>query len=279
MKSKNIPYQREVQTCICVQKLGKATDEEICEKLTADGVKITLKQVAKASTNLQKRGLLSLNYDNSSGYAVKAYSMAKSIFSRGGDIPIAHYKDIVDTEDPDIKALITELEEKKQTSKGRLPDHRNYYVVEVTFEVLDKVLGFMPFKEEGFMQHYRQGKEIVFLPTHFRAWFAKNLRLLNKSESLKNYIGYSYGNVKLKGDLEIVQFPILDGNQGRGINKFEVIPQGSTITIKFRVPETDFTKTEFKQFLETIGEMPIRGFGGRSISGYGRLKIVEYKTQ
>jgi hypothetical protein len=269
-------YENEVRVCIAIQKLGKATDEEIFNKLGEDKVKITLKQVAKATTNLQKRGLVSLNYDNSSGYAVKAYSMSKSIFSR--DIPIAHYKDIVDTEDPDIKKLIEELEEKKKTSKGRLPDHRDYYMAEVTFEVVDKVLGFMPFKEEGFLQHYRQGDEIVLLPTHFRAWFAKNLRLINKSESVKNYIGFNYGKVKVKGKLTAEQFPILDGNQGKGINKFEAIPEGSTITTKFRVPSSDFKKTEFKEFLTTICEMPIRGLSGRAITGYGHLKITEYKT-
>jgi len=269
-------YESEVRVCIAIQKLGKATDEEIFNKLTDDKIKITLKQVTKATTNLQKRGLVSLNYDNSSGYAVKAYSMAKSIFSR--DIPIAHYKDMVDTEDPEIKKLIEELEEKKKTSKGRLPDHRDYYMVEITFEVVDKVLGFMPFTAEGFLQHYRQGDNLVLLPTHFRAWFGKNLRLINKSESVKNYVGFSYGYVKVNGKLAIEQFPILDGNQGRGINKFEVIPAGSTISTKFRVPASDFTKTEFREFMNTICEMPIRGLSGRAITGYGHLLIKEYNT-
>src|SRR3989304_1731528 len=168
-------YEQEVRVCIAVQKIGKATNQEIYEKLKSEGVKITLKQIEKATTNLQKRGLLSLNYDNESGYATKAYSMAKSIFSR--DIPIAHYKDVVDTNDPEIKKLMEELEEKKETSKGRLPDHRDYFIVNIKFEVIDKVLGFMPFKEEGFNQHYRQGDKIILLPTHFRAWVGRNLRI------------------------------------------------------------------------------------------------------
>lgn len=270
-------YEDEVRVCIAIQKLGKATDEEIHKKLTEEGIKITLKKVTKSTTNLQKKGLVSLNYDSSSGYAVKAYSMSKSIFSRGGP-PLAHYKDIVDTNEPEIKELITVLEAKKGTNKGKMPDIREYYIVEVTFEVMDKILGFMPFTEEGFMQHYKVNDKVTLLPTHFRAWIGRNLRLINKSDSIKNYIGYSYGNVEVKGKLQIEQFPILDGNQGRGINKFEAIPEGSIIKTKFRVPSTEFTQSAFKEFLQTICEMPLRGLSGRAITGYGHLKITEFKV-
>ena len=277
MVTQNKTYENEVRVCIAIQKIGKATNKEIFAKLQEEGIKITQKQVEKASTNLQKRGIVSLNYDNSSGYAVKAFSLSKSIFSR--DIPIAHYKDIVDTNDPEIKKLIVELEKKKQTNKGRLPDIRDYYICEVKFEVIDKVLGFMPFEEEGFNQHYRMNNEIVLLPSHFRAWLAINMRAMNKSESLaRNYIGFNYGIVKLKGETEIVQFPVLDQHQGRGIIKYEVIPSGSTITTKFRIPKTELTPTAFKRFLIDIGEMPIKGLSGRAMTGYGHLKVNEFKV-
>lgn len=271
-------YEDEVRVCIAIQKIGKATDEEILKKLTDEGIKITLKKVTKATTNLQRKGLVSLGYDNSSGYAEKAYSMAKSIFSRGG-APLAHYKDIVDTSDPEIKVLIDELEQKKGANKGRLPDHRDYYLVDVTFEVQDYVLGFMPFEKEGFLQHYKQGDEYILLPTHLRAWFSVNLRLINKSDSLKNYIGFNYAQIELNGKMETKQFPILDGNQGRGINKFEAIPKGSLIRTSFRVPESDFKKKEFEDYLKLICEFPLRGLSGRAITGYGRLKLKEFKVR
>ena len=277
MNELNKTSEQEVRCCIAVQKLGQATNEEILEKLTSDKIKITAKQVEKATNNLQKKGLLSLSYDNSSGLAEKSYNMAKSIFSR--DIPIAHYKDIVDTSNQEIKALIDELEIKKGTNKGRLPDHRDYYMCKVVFEVKDKVLGFMPFKKQGVNEHYREGKDIILLPTHFRAWIGHNLRILNKSNSVRNYLGYSTGYVKVKGKTTFEQFPVLDGGQGRGIVKYEAIPKGSLIETKFRVPKSDFNQTEFKAFLTTIGEMPIRGFGGRAITGYGRLGIKEFKVE
>lgn len=269
-------YEDEVRVCIAIQKIGQATPSEIEEKLKEESIEIEEKKVIKICNNLQKKGIVSLNYDNSSGILEKAYSLAKSIFSR--DIPIAQYKDIVDTSNPDIKKLIDELEQKKGATKGRLPDYRNYYMLEVKFEVVDKVLGFMPFTKEGYLEFYRQGKDIVFLPIHFRAYIGVNLRLFNKPESIKNYIGYAYGYAEIKGKMGIEQFPILDGHQGRGINKYEVMPKGSIIKTKFRVPETLFKKTEFKEFLESIGEMPIRGFGGRAATGYGHLKVIEYKT-
>ena len=88
MENQYKQYDDEVRVCIAIQKIGKATDEEILDKLKSEGIKITLAKVTKATTNLQKKGLVSLNYDSSSGVAVRAYSMAKSIFSRGG----AHHK-------------------------------------------------------------------------------------------------------------------------------------------------------------------------------------------
>ncbi len=273
---KKLTYEDEVRVCIAVQKIGQATPTEILEKLQEEGIKITEKKIEKGCNNLQKKGIFSLNYDNSSGVAEKAYSLAKSIFSR--DIPIAHYKDIVDTSDPEIKKLIKVLDQKKETNKGRLPDYRDYYLVEVEFEVVDKVLGFMPFTKVGYLEFYRKEKEIIFLPTHFRAWLGVNLRLVNKNESIKNYIGYDYGHVTLKGKTGVEQFPILDGGQGRGINKFESIGEGSTIKTRFRVPATLFKRTDFKSFLETIGEMPLRGFSGRSITGYGHLKLKSFKV-
>lgn len=270
-------YSNEVRVCIAIQKLGKATVEEVEQKLDSEGIIIKESKISKACTNLQKRGLVSLNYDNSSGYAVKAYSMAKSIFSR--DIPIAHYKDVVDTNDESIKTLLKSLEEPKKTNKGKMPDIRDYFLAKVKFKVVDCVLGFMPFTEEGFNQHYRQGKEVVLLAQHFRAWVRSNLRIINKTESLKDYIGFNYGTVKLNGKIEVMQFPILDGHQGKGIIKYESIPSGSIIETSFRVPGTEFTSEEFKKFLEIIGESPLRGFGGRSMTGYGRLEIVEFDVQ
>ena len=264
----------ELRVTLAIQTLGKATDQEIYDRLIKEGFDITLKKVQKATTNVQKRGLISINYDNSSGYAVKAYSMSKSIFSRGG-APLAHYKDIIKEDDIFYKEFIESYEQKKNINKGRLPDHRDYNLIEITFEVLDKVLGFMPFTEEGFMEHYREDGNIILLPSHFRAWVGLNLRLINKSDSLKNYIGFNKGIVTLKGKTEIVQFPILDGNQGRGINKFEVLPKGTIIKTCFQVPDSDFPKEEFMKFLKLICSNPIRGFGGRSMTGYGHLKIVE----
>jgi len=268
-------YENEVRVCIAVQKLGKATNEEILTKLKEDNIRITLKQIEKATTNLQKRGILSLNYDTSKGYSQKAYSMSKSIFSR--DVPIAHYKDIVDTSNPEIKKLIKELQEKKGTGKGRMPDYRNYYIVEVEFKVQDKILGFMPFKTENYLEFYRDDGKIIFLPSHFRAWIGVNLRLENKTERTKNYIGYNYG-VASKEKTKRISLSIIDGGQGKGMRDYETLEKGTIIKTKFRVPETLFTKEKFKKFLETIGEFPIRCFGGRATAGYGHLKLTNFNV-
>lgn len=269
-------YKEEVAICIAIQKIGQATILEIIEKLKEWSLDITQKKIRKYCKNLQKKGLISVNYSvGESGTSEIAYSMSKSIFAR--DIPIANYKDIVDS--PEVKELIDELEGKKDASKGRKPDHCNYFICEVSWKVKDKVLGFMPFSSDpDLLMHYRDGEKIIFLPSHFRAYIGQNLRAINKSESMKNYIGYDYGTVNLDGKkLEKVEFSILDMRQGKGMRKYEVIPEGAIISTRFRIPSTDFKPEEFEDFLKNIGEFPIRGFGGRS-SIYGRLQLIDFKV-
>lgn len=267
-------YQEETGVCLAIQKIGQATIPEILKKLKEWKFNIEPQKVKKYCKNLQKKGLISLNYTTVNGISTNAYSLSKSIFQR--DIPIAHYKDIVDSDL--VKEFIEKTEEKKNASKGRKPDHCKYFSVNVVWIVKDKVLGFMPKDDPDFLQHYRDGEKIIFLPAHFRAYLGQNFRLLDKSESLKNYIGTDYGEVRLNGKkLEVVEFSILDGHQGKGMRKYEVIPAGASISTKFRVPETDFKPEEFKSFLKEIGELPIRGFGGRS-SIYGRLLLKEFNV-
>jgi len=269
----------ELAVCIAIQKVGLATVDDIVEKLKEWEIKATKSNVRRFCMNLQKKSLVSLNYVQKDGLSKSAYSLSKGIFQR--DIPIANYKDIVDLKNTkEAKEFIEKMEKKKEICKGRLPDHRNYYMVEVKFEVLDKVLGFMPFHEQGFNEHYRDGKNIILLPCHFRAWVGTNLRLVNKPESMKNYIGFNYGKIELNGNkIERMEFTVLDRKQGRGFVKYEALPKGTTITTAFRVPETDFIRTEFKKFLETICSNPIRGLSGRAITGFGHLKLLEYKVE
>ncbi len=169
-------------------------------------------------------------------------------------------------------------------SKGRKPDHCKYYTVEVEWEVLDKILGFMPFTSDpDLLCHYRDEKgKIIFLPAHFRAYLGQNLRIDDKSASLKNYFRTDYGYVELNGKkIEVEEMFIVAGHggqrMGRGMRKYEIVPAGALIRTRFGVPGTDFKPKEFEEFLSKVGEFPIRGFGGRS-SVYGRLKLNNFKV-
>lgn len=292
MKNLEEKYQKSILVAIAIQKEGQATVEEIHEKIQEMFKKkqtpfsLTQKQIERECKKLQKKNLISTNFIQQDGVSELAYSPSKPLFSRG--VEGMQFMDIVDS--AEAKGLIEELDETKRANKGRLPDIRDYYRVEATWQVTDEigVLGFMPFTKEGYLEHYRDDKKnIIFLPKHFRAYIRANQRIVSKCQ-LHNYLSYDYGRVKLNGNvgkvngsacgLSKTEHFVLDGHQGRGRVIHEVIPKGSKISTTFRVPEKGgLTKAEFRKFLEDVAEQPIRGFGGASSQGFGRMKLIDFK--
>jgi len=277
--------KKTISVAIAIQKEGQATVEEIKEKLEFMKNKkqidfsITENQVIRECKKLQKKGLISTNYVQQEGRSVLAYSPSKPLFQRG--IEGMQFKDIVDSEY--AKDLIQELDKKKGANKGRLPDIRDYYEAQLKWEVTDEigVLGFIPRTKEGYLEHYRNSKEeIVFLPKHFRAYIRNNLRIANKS-NLHNYMRFDYGSVEMNGHkTSKVDHYILDGRQGRGQGTHEAIPKGAIIKTSIGVPEKGgLTPKEFENFIKEIAEKPIRGFGGASSQGFGKLKLIECKIK
>lgn len=279
MKEKSLleKFKDEVEVVIAIQKIGKATIEEIGEFTQTFGNPLKIKKIQNLCDKLQKKGIISISYTE----GIKSYSMSKGIFSRGGP-PIAHFNDIVSPQDESIadelKELISLLEEKKGINKGRKPDICDYYLVNVTFKLIrGNIYGFWPINSER-LEHYRDQKgKIIFLPKHFRAWLRCNARLVNKTDSIKDYIGFNYGEVKLSGNTSFESGSILDGRQGRGIQKWETIPVGSEISTTFSVPATIFKKEDFREFLNRCsGDFSLRGFGGRSSQNKPIMEIVAF---
>ncbi len=275
--------KKTIAVAIAVQKLGQATLDEIKVKLEQMKKKkeidfdIKEKEIARECKKLQKKDLISTNYIVEDGRNVLAYSTSKPLFKRG--IEGMQFMDIVDS---DLGGdFIQQLDKKKGANKGRLPDIRDYKKYKVKWVIDDPigVMGFIPRTKEGFLEHYRDAKDkIIFLPKHFRAYLRDNQRKISKS-NLHNYIGFNYGSVNINGH-KITKFDhyILDNRQGRGLGTHEVLPSGVEIETEFSVPSMGgLTKTEFKSFLDNIAQNPIKGFGGASSQGFGKLKLVDFQ--
>lgn len=275
--------QKIVAVAIAIQKEGQATIEEIKKKVDQIIKKeklnfsMTEKQVIRICKKLQKKNLISTNFIiDDTGLRTLAYSPSNPLFRRG--IEGMQFMDIVDSEGGEF---IKSLDLKKSANKGRLPDIRDYYTTEVTWKVTDEVgcLGFIPVTKESYLEHYRNDKgEVILMPKHFRAYIRENQRTINKS-NLHHYMRFDYGQVTLNGTkLKKTQHFVLDGHQGRGEVTHEVIPKGALIKTTFGVPSKGgLTSQEFKKFLSDIASHPIRGLGGASSQGFGRLELVDFR--
>lgn len=271
------PIEKELSVCVAVQHQGEATYKEIDEKLQEGNVKLTLTEIKRYCKKLQKKGVFSLNYRQENGTIEDAFSLQKTIFSRG--IQLAHLKDFIKTpESEELKKMLEDLENSPGVNKGRKPDWADYYNVEIELKVKDGILGFWNFKDPDFMQHYKIGNQYVLKPSHFRAWVRGNQRLINQT-SLHNYVGFDYGYINLNGSpVDVISNSILDGKQGKGIRKWERIPGGATIKTKMRVPGKINPK-DFQEFIKNTGEFPLHGLTGKSsMNDYGRFELKSFKV-
>jgi len=266
--------EREVAVCIAIQKLGKASINEISDKIEKWKGKLTEKQISKCCENLRMRDLLSIDLsEKENGISVKRYLMKKIKLA----IPeVAQIKDLVD--DESIIPLKDELDRSKKTRKKGLKTF-DYYKVEVAFEVDGDIQGFIP-NDKGDLIHYRKDKEIIFYQYHFKNWLRANLPLINRTASSIGDIMFSDGKVLLNGkETSTVEryitniesgFSSSRGTGGRGTRKAEVLPETATIITFFSFPREFINPEKIQKAFDVICENGI-SFGGNHKLSTGRL--------
>ncbi len=267
--------EREVAVCIAIQKLGKASVQEIYDKIESWNGKLTEKQIEKCAENLRARDLFSIDLSEKDkhGISIKRYLMKKIKLA----IPeIAQIKDIVD--DPSIIPLKDELDRCKKTRKKGLKSF-DYYKVEVLFEVEGEIQGFVP-DEKGVLVHYRKGKEIVLYQYHFKNWLRTNLPLINRASSSIGDIRFYEGKIDLNNcKTKICEkfvtnvesgFNSSRGTGGRGTRKAECLTKGMKIITQFSFPRELISPEKIQKAFEVICENAT-SFGGNHKLSTGRL--------
>jgi len=267
--------EREVGVCIAIQKLGKASVNEIIKKIDGWNGIVTEKQVIKCAENLRARDLLSIDLSekDKEGISIKRYLMKKIKLA----IPeVAQIKDLVD--DPSINPLKEELDRSKKTRKKGLKTF-DYYKVEVTFDVDGEIQGFIP-NQEDVLMHYRNGEGIIFYHYHFKNWFRTNLPLINRSSSSIGDMRFFTGKVIMNGQkTKIIEkyvtnidsgFSSSRGTGGRGTRKAEVLVQGMKVTTAFSFPRDLISPDKIQKAFDIICENG-SSFGGNHKLSTGRL--------
>jgi hypothetical protein len=276
--------EREIAVCIAIQKLGKASVQEIIEFVNNLNSRISEKQVDKCAENLRAKSLLSIDLSekDSNGISIKRYLMKKIKLA----VPeVAQMKDLV--HDESLKPLIDELDRSKGTRKKGLKTN-DYYKIEVTFDVEGDIQGFVPSNEDdGTLMHYRDSNEdIVFYGYHFQNWFRDNLPLINRSSSCISDMRFFVGHVNLNNKhTKIIDrwitnidsgFHSSHGTGGRGARKVECLPENTKVITAFCFPRELIDPEKVQQAFQVICENA-QGFGGNHKLSTGRLVNPQIK--
>jgi len=268
--------EREVGVCIAIQKIGLASISDIIEKIENWNGKLTEKQAVKCSENLRRRGLLSIDLSTKDehGISIQKYGMKSIKLS----IPeVAQIKDIVD--DESLNPLKEELDRSKKTQKKGMKTF-DYYVAEVAFKTKGDIQGFIP-DSKGIIKHYREGKNVIFYPYHFKNWFRDNLPLINRASTVIGDIKFQEGIATTDDEMVLVEKYITNiesgfhgskGTGGRGSRIIECLPKGTIIKTSFVIPRQLIAPEKFEKALKIITGYG-GGFGGGAKLSTGRLVI------
>ena len=262
-------FEKEIAVLIAVQKEGRPTIEDIGEKLKEWSINLASREITELCENLRRRDLLSIILERDGQLSVRKYALNKI-----KNIPnVAHYKDIVDYKEG--KELLKYLDKTKGVNKGRTPDIKDYWKVQIVLRVKPgmTVRGFIP---EGEVQgaFYKDMKgNPIFKPRHFQKFIGLNMRLVNKPESQADYIGFTIGQVKLNGSpIGKEETYIQVHRTGSGVKIWETLQEGAEIITTANVPQTLFEVEEFRKFLELVTTFGLVGLGGW---GKGNEKKIE----
>lgn len=269
--------ERQIAVCIAVQKLGKASVDEIISFISRLNARVSEKQVIKCAENLRAKSLLSIDLSekDNKGISIKRYLMKKIKLA----VPeVAQMKDLV--HDESLKPLIDELDRSKGTQKKGMKSF-DYYKIEVTFDCEGEITGFRPSgDDDDTLVHYRdRDGNIVFYQKHFQNWLRDNLPLVNRSSSSVGEIHFFNGKIISDGEVYIKEdfvgnidsgFHSSCGTGGRGTRKSECLPIGAKVVTNFSIPREYVRPSNIQKMFDVICENA-KSFGGNHKLSNGRL--------
>jgi len=233
------------------------------------------KDIKFAIESAQKKGLLSINYDedNNVRYSVKDIRWAKPP-------EIAHLKTLLPVllETPEAKKIAQMFEgmeiDDKEHKKPRLPDIRDYCFMQVDVELVTPMLGGQSGGDANNVLKFRRLGGKVWLPLNLWLKSALKLRLrqLNITESKTKYIvadDVMMNNNVVDKEIEVLNQIV----NGRGVpkSKHERIPEGTKFTITLSFPTTNGVSV--KDMVWCLNGVHL----GSKHKEFGRLAVLNHR--
>ena len=216
--------------------------EVVQEKLKCEDVKRC--EVKNAILSAKKRGLLSVNYDDT---RLERYSVKDVRWANPPEI--AHIKTLLPKllETPEAKMISEILKgiEKNDTenTKERQAVIRDYVTYKIHYVALHPILGGQPSDEEDEVLKLRRSNGSIWLPMNIwmRAAVSIPFRMMGIAESKSQY--FRFGNVYLpwkefEGKMIEAHCPVggYPGKPGTGITKLQGLPAGTEFDVIVSFP-------------------------------------------
>lgn len=295
-----------------VQKLGKASFDQIKAKVASAAVVMDEHLMRNALDALQARQFLSYAKGKAAGgEVVDMWKPRKANFSGMPDtaqVSQAFLSSLVSTKD--AEEMLTSLNASEEEGDGRSKakeklKYADYYMAEITFKTSTTggrsgiLLGGRPsspffdsqvqrgprYPGDAKLRFARnfEGKPVIPF-SNMKGWLADGLRSNNIGETAINYITMTGGLIEYPGKIQQHAQPVVDmsgasrGAGGLGITTYEVIDAGATFKFTFTVPRRGlFTFTQFVGFLIRYAATSSRGLSNARSNEHGYVEIADAK--
>lgn len=173
----------------------------------------------------------------------------------------------------EIKALDGRLKA-GTTWTDRVPLWCDYHTYELTFEMLDMILGGHPTSEDRQTAFPRRGDDLIVPSNWLKGWLRDNQPLVN-SVGLQYHVAFGIG--------EFLEQPKIIKKTLKvktGLCEYEAIEAGAKFKVIVRLPMKGSklkTEEEWRSFFEMLGVSAIRGLGANPSALGGRAKLITMK--
>lgn len=163
------------------------------------------------------------------------------------------------------------------------PAHGDTYEVETVIRLtLPSLAGSIPADsaEEGRLEWPREDGKIVLYPVWFKGMFRKVFeRMGNVDRYVADWLMFDPVRLDAGVETKLIKIPVppdRPGSAGKGVNVFEALPTGTTITVRSVFPGKVVPRDKVESFWRYAGRV---GFSvGKSKLGYGTFEVIECAT-
>ena len=300
--------QLQVLTAFLVQKLGKASQANVAEKMAELGAACDEHLLHQALEGLRGRGILSYASGRKpEGQVAAFYRMRRAEYAPS--LEIAHITDLLPrlVATPEAKALMAELNgeeaevEEGEQKKTRALGYEQYVAVRATFLTLTELVGSQPAspwldelvarsakltglpKIDAQLRFWRDfATGLPQLPSDaLRGWIRTGLRSAGFSDAVAGYVAVSDAVIDVdKKDFLQGAFPVIDPRtrEGKGLTTCELIAPKQRVTVTFRIPTRGFMSArQFKLWLAAYAPNPIRGCSPARGARFGKMVMIKFE--